>query len=163
MRLISAHIQGYGRIVDSKINLDTKVVAVVGPNEAGKTTLLKALAYVDGGAPVPLPERSRGAKVADHTPVTTFEYVLQREDQDALDDLDLHEQPKRAKVTRAASGGELSIEFIPQSPKIPCATSSCAPNLEVSICQGGPRELDRPEHNIRRSRLRQPTRLPGRT
>jgi uncharacterized protein YhaN len=39
MRLISARIRGYGRIVDSKINLDAKVIAIVGPNEAGKTTL----------------------------------------------------------------------------------------------------------------------------
>lgn len=69
---ISAHVQGYGRIVDSKINLDAKVIAIVGPNEAGKTTLLKALAHVDGETAVPMPQRSRATEVTDQTRVTTF-------------------------------------------------------------------------------------------
>ena len=47
MRLISANISNYGRLVDTKINLDSNVIAIVGPNEAGKTTLLNALKYID--------------------------------------------------------------------------------------------------------------------
>lgn len=49
MRLIKAEISGFGRLAGAKVNLDNKVIAVVGPNEAGKTTLLKALAYIEIG------------------------------------------------------------------------------------------------------------------
>ena len=38
MRLICADIKGYGRLVDPKINLGSKAIAVVGTNEAEKTT-----------------------------------------------------------------------------------------------------------------------------
>jgi predicted ATP-dependent endonuclease of OLD family len=62
MRLVSARIKGYGRLVDTKINLDSKVIAVVGPNEAGKTTLLKALAQIDLSEAVPSPLRSRAGR-----------------------------------------------------------------------------------------------------
>ncbi|RUA25819.1 MAG: hypothetical protein DSY74_07760 [Actinobacteria bacterium] len=113
MRLISAHVQGYGRIVDSKINLDAKVIAIVGPNEAGKTTLLKALAHVDGETAVPVPQRSRATEVTDQTRVTTFDYIVEEEDRTALADLDLHEQPTRAHVARSASGDKLIVDLLP--------------------------------------------------
>ncbi|WP_243073672.1 AAA family ATPase [Microbacterium sp. SS28] len=113
MRLISAHIRGYGRIVDSKVNLDAKVIAIVGPNEAGKTTLLNALAFVDRGGSIPLPERSRAAETTDDTLVTTLDYVLDGEDQEALADLDLQELPTRARIARTASGEHVQVTLTP--------------------------------------------------
>ncbi|WP_067798227.1 AAA family ATPase [Actinomadura formosensis] len=117
MRLISAHIRGYGRIVDSKVNLDAKVIAIVGPNEAGKTTLLKALAHVDADAAVPVPQRSRAADVTDETPITTFDYVLDDEDKDAVADLDLQQPPKRVSIARTASGQKLTVDVQPRPVK----------------------------------------------
>lgn len=38
VRLICAHVQGYGRIVDSKINSEATVNATPGPDKAGRTT-----------------------------------------------------------------------------------------------------------------------------
>lgn len=113
MRLISARIRGYGRIVDSKVNLDAKVIAIVGPNEAGKTTLLKALAHVDTKVAVPVPQRSRAADVTDETRITTFDYVLDDADRDAVADLNLQEPPKRASVARTASGAGLFVNINP--------------------------------------------------
>ena len=45
MRLVSLTLAGYRRFGErTKINLDGKLIALVGPNEAGKTTILEALA-----------------------------------------------------------------------------------------------------------------------
>jgi uncharacterized protein YhaN len=37
VRLVKAEISGFGRLAAGKVNLDNKVLAIVGPNEAGKT------------------------------------------------------------------------------------------------------------------------------
>lgn len=110
MRLISARIRGYGRLVDAKVNLDSKVIAVVGPNEAGKTTLLKALAHVDTNEAVPIAQRSRAGNVSDEARITTFHYILDDGDRDALADLDLAEQPTSATVARSADGSKLTVD-----------------------------------------------------
>ncbi|GKU78270.1 AAA family ATPase [Paenibacillus sp. L3-i20] len=39
MRLVEAHIDGYGRLNNRRLDLDAPVIVVFGPNEAGKSTL----------------------------------------------------------------------------------------------------------------------------
>lgn len=119
MRVISAHVRGYGRIVDSKVNLDSKVIAVVGPNEAGKTTFLKALAHLDANSPVPVRERSRSVPqpVANESPVITVRYVLDEGDYKALKGLDLQDLPRTAEMSRSASGEHLTISLDPKPRK----------------------------------------------
>lgn len=133
MRLISARVKGYGRIVDSKVNLDAKVIAVVGPNEAGKTTLLNALAFVDRGGEIPLPQRSRAGDTTDATQVTTFDYVLEEDDQDALVALDLQELPTRAAISRTASGEKLYVNLTPRPVKAVAPLADAMPVLATAL------------------------------
>ena len=44
MRIVNLRLRCFRRFVDAEINLDAPVIAVVGPNEAGKTSVLDALA-----------------------------------------------------------------------------------------------------------------------
>lgn len=117
MRLVSAHIRGYGRITDSKVNLDAKVIAIVGPNEAGKTTLLKVLALIDSDDAVPEAQLSRAFKAAEETPIVTFDYVLDDADRSSVIHLDLHEPPKRAFISRTASSSRIIVEIEPKPAK----------------------------------------------
>ncbi|SDB93979.1 AAA domain-containing protein [Sanguibacter gelidistatuariae] len=133
MRLISARIRGYGRIVDSKINLDAKVIAIVGPNEAGKTTLLKALTHIHSDEAVPIPQRSRATEVTDQTRVTTFDYVLEESDQDALADLHLQEPPTRAEISRSADGENLYVGLSPLPAKSVKPLQSAVEHLNSSL------------------------------
>ncbi|WP_081710126.1 AAA family ATPase [Arthrobacter sp. 35W] len=105
MRLIKARIQGFGRLADTKINLDSKVIAIVGPNEAGKTTLLKALARMDSDEALPIPQRSRAVDVTDETIVTSVDFVLDDADRDSVSGLGLEEAPRSMTVNRLARGG----------------------------------------------------------
>ena len=43
MRLVWLYLYGYRRFEEAKINLDAPVIALVGPNEAGKSSILDAL------------------------------------------------------------------------------------------------------------------------
>lgn len=114
MRLTSARVRGFGRLVDASVNLDAKLIAVVGPNEAGKSTLLEALAHLSDGGAVPVSRRARGAVgVADNTEAVEATFQLDEDDRAALAGLDLEEQPKRATVARTMSG-EVSLKLQPE-------------------------------------------------
>jgi len=114
MRLVKAEFKGFGRLADTKVNLDNKVIAIVGPNEAGKTTLLKALAYIDNGRSLSVSERSRGTDVVDDgQTVVRVQHLLDDADRELVSDLDLEELPKSLWLSRTAGGGDVIKEVVP--------------------------------------------------
>jgi predicted ATP-dependent endonuclease of OLD family len=117
VRLVKAEVRGFGRLADGKVNLDSKVVAVVGPNEAGKTTLLKALAYVDNGNVLAPFERSRGMDVADDAVVVRVQYLLDDDDRAEVDDYDLEEAPRSLWISRTAGTGATHLSVVPSPRK----------------------------------------------
>jgi energy-coupling factor transporter ATP-binding protein EcfA2 len=105
MRLISARVRGAGRLLDTTIKLDQKVIAIVGPNEAGKTTLLNALAYVEASDALAPAQRSRASDgVPDATPVASLRYRVTDDDRKELEAFGLEEAPTEFFVSRRADG-----------------------------------------------------------
>ena len=119
MRLINAEIKGYGRLVDSKVNLDSKVIAIVGPNEAGKTTLLKALEFLSaGGVLSPLLRSRTKPPISDDVEIIKVNFNLEDKDRDQLSDIPLQNLPSAITVARHANGKlTLSINPYPVKPK----------------------------------------------
>ena len=68
MKLIWVEINGYRRFEKkAKMNLDGKLIAIVGPNEAGKSSFLKALEHLNSSdaftATGAAQELTRGANI----------------------------------------------------------------------------------------------------
>lgn len=114
MRLTTAKIRGVGRLVDTTLKLDQKLVAIVGPNEAGKSTLLKGLSLIETEEPLPVSERSRtGAQITDTDNIVTLTLVIEDSDRDSLSELGLAEVPQQFQVHRRA-GGERRYTITPR-------------------------------------------------
>lgn len=148
MRLIKAEFYGFGRLADGAVNLDNKVVAIVGPNEAGKTTLLRGLAYVSNGATLLASERSRGASVPDDQVVVRTRYVLDSGDLDALADIDLEEPPQTFSIARTAGSGGAQTGTVPVARKALAPLRGAAAAIKKAATNKAYAELDYegPEH-----------------
>jgi hypothetical protein len=87
MRLISIGTHGYRRFVErNEMNVDGRVVAIVGPNEAGKTSLLNALRHLNVSGDFSQGELSRGTDPPDG-PIVWARFLLEDEDREALNQL----------------------------------------------------------------------------
>ena len=49
MRLARVEISGYRRLVKASTNIDGRITAFVGSNEAGKTSIFNALSWLSSG------------------------------------------------------------------------------------------------------------------
>lgn len=117
MRLVKAEVRGFGRLAEGKINLDNKVIAIVGPNEAGKTTLLRALAFVSNKATLSAAERSRLISVPDDTTVVRVQYLLDEEDKQSVSAFELEESPQSLWISRTAAGDPNPHFFVEPAPE----------------------------------------------
>lgn len=88
MRLITFELEGYKRFVrPNKVNLDGRVVAIVGANEAGKSSLLQALTHLNDDRPILHEEISHGADPPDDHPVVRGRFLLDDADRQHLGDI----------------------------------------------------------------------------
>lgn len=82
MRLADMTVEGFRRFADpSKVKLDGRLVAFVGPNEAGKSSLLRALTLLNEDAEFDEDDPTRGG---DHLPTVRAGFLLDPEDSEAL-------------------------------------------------------------------------------
>lgn len=99
MRLVSARVRGAGRLLDLTIKLDQKLVAIVGTNEVGKSTLLKSLAYVAAS------DALTPANISDATPVVSLPYFVSDANREELEDLRRDAMAARRLPSPCASRG----------------------------------------------------------
>lgn len=102
MRLIAFSVEGYRRFVTkTSVKLHGDMVAFVGPNEAGKSSLLRALAHLhkDGGfEPNECPRRT------SHQPRLAWHFQLEEADKVALSGSHDTADVERAIVTKHGDG-----------------------------------------------------------
>lgn len=93
MRCTRIEFSGYKRLLDAQCNVDDRLVAFVGPNEAGKTSVLRGLAWIDVAGSKALPGHlaSRGqdfGKRVDSDQIVRAVYRLDNSDLDAISHLE---------------------------------------------------------------------------
>jgi predicted ATPase len=107
-------MSGYRRFAEeTTIDLSPAVIAIVGPNEAGKTSLLKALTHVAGGDALGKEDFSgREAPADGSSPILSAEFLLEQDDRAKLDGIANAEQIEIYRTARLADGS-LIHELVP--------------------------------------------------
>ena len=113
MRLVSIEVDGFKRFSrPTSINVDGPVVAIVGPNEAGKTSLLKAIDHLrTNGRRFRQGELTRN-QAPPNGPVVAARFLIQADDLDEIGPLPGSEKP-RWYVLGKGPNGRLTREIEP--------------------------------------------------
>lgn len=104
MRLIGLELAGYRRFLSASIDLDSDPVAVIGRNEAGKSSLLDAMARLNDDEPVERRDQTRGHSFARNHRVITGWFALEEEDRRLLSDIPEANGAGVYLVTKAVDG-----------------------------------------------------------
>lgn len=104
LRLTKIEFKGYKRLLDAKCNVDTKMVAFVGPNEAGKSSVLEALTWLHEGGELPSEVINRTVSTGAITEIAAATYILDKEDMSLLEGVDASKLPTTLRFSRGRDG-----------------------------------------------------------
>lgn len=105
MKLTKVVLHGYKRFEQrSSMNVDGKLVAVVGPNESGKSSFLEALMHLNHTNPLntsgAVRETTRSVNVPADRNVIEATYLLEDEDREALSGVHGGKEARWCKVSK---------------------------------------------------------------
>lgn len=106
MRCIRIEYHGFKRLADTSCNTDGKLIAFLGPNEAGKSTVLEGLDWLSHAEdPLPGRLRNRTLKATDaKSAIVRATFALTDADRAAVIHLPMRDQPRRFITARYADG-----------------------------------------------------------
>ena len=84
MELRNARIECYRRFVDETVRLNENLIAVIGPNEAGKSSFLEALEELNSEEPI---DDYNATRERDCTPSISVTFVLQEHEQERFESM----------------------------------------------------------------------------
>ena len=124
MHLYQLRLVDYRRFVDATINLDSRMVAILGPNESGKSSLLNALALFNNQEPVPAVQLRRDSDQNGSRLVGELTYRLTDAERSTIP----YELPESAALWLKVSkrvGGSINLALFPL-PARPLAARTAA-------------------------------------
>lgn len=114
MDFIAFSVEGYRRFVKkTSVKLHGSLIAFVGPNEAGKSSLLRAMAHLNHDHPLEADETPRRT---NDEPVLSWQFQLDADDKQAISDIPDADGLERVVITKYADGSR-NWEFVPHAPR----------------------------------------------
>jgi len=104
MRVTRVEFAGFRRLADAQTNIDGPLTAFVGFNEAGKTTLLEALAWFSSGGPISPVDYNRTRPPASDTTIVRVFYGLDDADRAAVAHIPMDDQPRTLILSKNRDG-----------------------------------------------------------
>ena len=105
MRVVSFNMNGFRRFRHATLNLDAPLVAIVGPNQAGKSSILAGLKALNDSNRIELNDLRRGMTIADDDIVLQVRYRLHAEDIGALEGVHGGRTVRFFRQSKVRSGG----------------------------------------------------------
>jgi predicted ATP-dependent endonuclease of OLD family len=112
MHLYQLRLVNYRRFTDATINLDAKMVAILGPNESGKSSLLDALGLFNNENRVSVSHLRRGSDTSDSRVVGELTFRLTEDDRAKIP-YHLPESDALWLKVRKRVGGVLDFDLFP--------------------------------------------------
>lgn len=114
VKLIGFTVSGYRRFLQaSSLKLHGDMIAIVGPNEAGKSSLLRAMAKLGDRETFAADERTRRHKVS---PKLVWQLELSSDDRTALADIPEATGVRSVRVSKEGDGTTRRWTFLPARP-----------------------------------------------
>jgi hypothetical protein len=134
MQLYSVTFNGYKRLRDTWINLEGNTNAIVGPNEAGKSSILEAMSLLNNDDRVPAGRISRGDTPPDDHPIIIARYRLEA-DERVVGSEPLPDGQGIWLIVTKTVGGERNYRLDPPARRDPVARIAAMARLERSVAQ----------------------------
>lgn len=115
MRLVAVELFAFRTFSDrQKLEVDAPLTAIVGPNEAGKTSLLDAMRRLNDTRPIRIADRTRRQAVSDDHPVVAGLYLVEEGDRREISHLHSASEPKRCRwlLLEKLAGGTLRASLL---------------------------------------------------
>ncbi|MER6466175.1 AAA family ATPase [Streptomyces sp. NPDC001228] len=114
MRLHSVEFENYRRFRQKcSLIVDDPIVALVGPNEAGKTSILNAITKGVDKNSFDVNDISQGVADVGSNPLATFKFLLEDDDLAIISEIPHSETPKWLFVKQAAGRRTLTLSPMP--------------------------------------------------
>ena len=144
MRLKLVRVRSYKRLAQvSKLDTRGPLIAIIGPNEAGKTSLLEAMAHISSREPFHAREFTRSTEIDNEAWVVRAEFSLEPDDRALLGDL----VPKDVDLTYSQNRypqGDSKYSVIPRMPRDTTQRDATASELQKALKDGWLEMLDAP-------------------
>ena len=119
MQLVWLEINGFKRFSSlTKLSVDGKLVAIVGPNEGGKTTVLQACEHLNHANAVlaegPLQETTRGSSLEPDHVIFEATYILDSEDKDSISHIPEASELRWFALQKNIGGGDFPVILKPR-------------------------------------------------
>lgn len=131
MRCTRVEFKGFKRLADTGTSIHGPLTAVVGLNEAGKSSLLAALRWLSSGGALPTTSANRTRPPGEDTLVVRAFMQLSEGDLDAIADIPMEVKPKFLVYGRYADG-RATYQLQPRPTRVSKAFSSAASQLATT-------------------------------